>query len=221
MKLRFAFVSIIILIGTVNILATAQYPDKIFYNGKKYALHTNPMEEYFKRFPDRKPKSGIISSALWRGYVATFEISDNSLFLKDVEIEVSKETGDKRSFETEWKSVLPEVVPDNKKLKIDWFTGLLVLPYGEVVNYVHMGYGSTYENYILLEIDKGDFKRAKEYDHKQYEMFKERQYQAFKKTDEYKKLIEDMKKEGDYDEKFTDSFLRSFIVNYTSKILVD
>ena len=221
MKPKFALILIIVLLSAVNLCATAQYPDKIIYNGKEYSLHSNPMQEYFKNFPDKKPKSGIISSALWRGYIATFEVADNSLFLKDVEIMVSKDSKDKKSFETEWKSVLSEVVSDNKKLKIDWFTGLLVLPFGKVVNYVHMGYGSTYENYILLEIDKGDFKRSKEYDHREYEKFKERQFQAFKKTEEYKKLIADMKKEGDYDEKFTDSFLRSFITNYTSKILVD
>lgn len=220
MKTKILLILVVILLGTVNLFATAQYPDKIFYNGKEYALHSNPMEEYFQKFPDKKPKSGIISSALWRGYVATFEIADNSLYLKDIDILVSKKTKD-NSFETEWKSVLSEVVPDNKKLKIDWFTGLLVLPFGEIVNYVHMGYGSTYENYILLEIDKGDFKLSKEYDYKGYERFKERQFQAFKKTEEYKKLIEDMKKKGDYDEKFADSFLRSFITSYTSKILVD
>mgnify|MGYP001381316081 CR=1 FL=1 len=221
MKIKFSLTVIIILFCAVNLFATAQYPDKIFYKGKEYALHSNPMEEYFKKFPDKRPKSGIISSALWRGYVATFEIADNSLFLKDIEIEVRKKTDNERSFETEWKSVLSEVVPDNRKLKIDWFTGLLVLPYGKVVNYVHMGYGSTYKNYILLEIDRGDFKLAREFTHKQYEKFKERQFQAFKKTEEYKKLIEEMKKDGSYDEKFADSFLRNFVTDYTSKILVD
>lgn len=84
-----------------------------------------------------------------------------------------------------------------------------------------MGYGSTYEHYTLLEMDKGDLKRSKEFGYEEYEKFKEIQFAAFKKTDEYKKLIEDMKKDGDYDEKFADSFLRSFITNYTSKILVD
>lgn len=220
MKLKIALILSVILLCSINLFATAQVADKIIYNGKEYMLHSNPMEEYFEKNPDKKPKSEIMSTGLWRGYIATFEISDNSLYLKDIQILVNKETKDK-SFETGWKSVLSQVVPDNKKLKIDWFSGILVLPSGKVVNYVHMGYGSTYENYILLEMDKGDFKRSKEFDYKEYEKFKEKQFAAFKKTDEYKKLIEDMKKDGDYDEKFADSFLRSFITNYTSKILVD
>lgn len=214
------FVTLILFISTINIFATAQVPDKIFYNGKEYKLHSNPMEEYFKKFPEKKPKSSVISSALWRGYIATFEIAENNLFLKDVEIMDLSKT-DRKSSQTLWTSVLSQVVTDNKKLKIDWLTGLMVLPHGEIINYVHMGYGSTYENYILLEIDKGEFKRAKEFDHKEYEKFKDKQFAAFKLTDEYKKMLDESKKNENFDQKFFDSFLRSYVTNYTSKILVD
>lgn len=220
MKLKIILSAFTLLIFAVHIYATAQYPDKIIYNGKEYKLHSNPMEDYFEKFPDRKPKTTIMSSALWRGYVATFEISEKSLMLKDISIEVSKKSG-KNSFDTEWKSVLAEVVPDKKPLKIDWFTGLLVIPFGEIVNYVHMGYGSTYENYILLEISNGDFVKAKEYDYKSYENFKQRQFEAFKKTEEYRKIIETEKKKKDFNAKFMDDFLRSFITNYTTKLLID
>jgi hypothetical protein len=201
--------------------ATAQYPDKIIYNGKEYSLHSNPLEDYFVKFPDQKPKGGLMSSALWRGYVATFEIADNSLFLKDIEIMVKKDESGK-NFETGWKSVLKEVVPEPKKLKIDWFTGILVLPFGELVNYVHMGYGSTYENYILLEIAGGNFKKSREFNYKEYEKFKEKQFAAFKKTEEYKQLADDLKRrDPKTTDQFIDSFLKDFVINYSSKILVD
>lgn len=214
------FACAVLLLTAANLFATAQAPDKIIYNGKEYKLHSNPMEAYFQKFPEKKPKSEFVSSGLWRGYVATFEIAGNVLYLKDIEVMVRKSTKDK-SFETDWKSVLSEVVPTGQKLKIDWLTGLLVVPYGEIVKYVHMGYGSTFENYILLEIEKGEFRRAREFDYKEYEKFRERQFEAFKKTEEYKKLVEDLKKKDGSTQEFIDSFLRSFIVNYTSKILVD
>lgn len=218
--LKLFFVTAVLLVCSVSIFATAQAPDKIFYNGKEYKLHSNPMEEYFKKFPEKKPKSGVISSALWRGYIATFEITENNLFLKDIVIMDLSKT-DRKSSQAAWTSVLSQVVTDDKKLKIDWLTGLLVLPHGEIVNYVHMGYGTTYENYILLEIDKGEFNRAKEFDHKEYEKFKDKQFAAFKLTDEYKKMLDESKKKENFDQKFFDSFLRSYITNYTSKILVD
>lgn len=155
--------------------ATAQYPDKIIYNGKEYRLHSNPLESYFEKNPGKRPSGGLQSSALWRGYVATFEIRDNQLYVKDIEIEIRDTTT--KEFKAIWKSVLKEVFPDQKNIKVDWLTGLLVIPYGKLVNYVHMGYGSTYENYILLEIDKGDLKKEMKFGYKEYEKFKE------KKTD--------------------------------------
>lgn len=197
--------------------ATAQYPDKIIYNGKEYGLHSNPLEAYFEKNPDKRPKGGIMSTALWRGYVATFEVKDNQLFLKDIEIQYH-DTTSKEPYPYKWRSVIAEVFPDQKSIKIDWLTGLLVIPHGKLVNYVHMGYGSTYKNYILLEIDKGDLKQERHFKYKEYEKFRERQFQAFKQTEEYKKIKADLQKDGSTDE-FIDSFLRSFVIQYTSKIL--
>ncbi len=83
-------------------------------------------------------------------------------------------------------------------------------------------YISTFENYILLEIAAGNLKRSKSFDHEQYDAFKERQFAEFKKTEEYRKLIKDMKKESDgWDQPGMDSFIRSYVTNYTAKILVD
>lgn len=216
---KLALLTSIILLLSINLFATAQYPDKIFYKGKEYSLQTNPMESYFKKYPDKKPRTEIISSALWRGYVATFEFSDNLLILKDINIRIAKKTNDLSS-EIGWKSVISEVSPKNENLKIDWFTGILVLPYGEIVNYVHLGYGSTYEFYILLEVEKGVLKKSKEFDYNKYVEFKQKQFEAFKKTQEYKKLVEDLRKEN-RDENLIESFLKDFVINYSSKILVD
>lgn len=214
---------ILILIVTIflglKVFATAQYPDKIIYNGKEYDLYSNPLEAYFEKKPDERPKGGIMSSALWRGYVATFEVKDNQLFLKDIEIEY-QDTASKKSYNYKWRSVIKEVFPGQKEIKIDWLTGLIVLPYGKLINYVHLGYGSTYEKYILLEIDKGYLKQEKQLKYKEYEQFKEKQFQAFKLTDEYKKTKADMQKDGRSDESI-DSFLRSFVTEYTSKILTE
>ena len=202
---------------TSSALATAQYPDKIMYEGKEYSLHTNPMEAYFKKHPDKKPQEGVMSTALWRGYVATFVITNQVMQLKNVEIQIHVEK-EKGEYPYEWKSVITDIVPQNKTLTVDWFTGILVLPYGELVNYVHMGYGSTYSNYILIEVKKGEVTGKRDLNHKEYEQFRNKQFEAFKKTDEYKKTIKDMDEKG-YDSDQHDDFLRSFIIKYTSEFL--
>ncbi|MEM7512890.1 MAG: hypothetical protein AAF388_18320 [Bacteroidota bacterium] len=200
-----------------SVFSTAQIPDKLIYNGKKYALHSNPLEEYFKEFPDKRPRREVSSTALWRGYMATFIVKDNQLYLKDIEVEV-RDTTSGRSFDYKWISVLKEVFPEEEFKKIDWLSGLLVIPNGELVNYVHMGYASTYSNYILLELDKGNLTYEKIFGYKEYEKFKAQQFEAFKLTEDYQKIREELIGEGSSENEI-DDFLRIYIISYTSKIL--
>lgn len=217
---RILIVFILFVFVNLTVFGTAQVADKIIYNGQEYMLFSNPMESFFAQYPEKRPEGGIITTASWRGYVATFEIKDNQLYLKDIEIDVyikDEKVNDKYSS----KSVLNEIFPNQEHIKIDWLTGILVIPHGELVNYVHMGYASTYENYILLEIDKGDLKNEKQFNSNDYEKFKERQFQAFKKTEDYKKIRDNLRKEGGGSRKFIDTFLKIYVIEYTSKILVE
>jgi hypothetical protein len=196
-----------------NAFATSQYPDKIIYEGKKYDLHTNPMESYFKEHPQKRPSGNGINTKLWRRYVATFEVINNSLVLNDIEIRAyDGENG------SEWKSVKSDLVPKGQALKIDWFTGIMVLPYGKLVNYVHMGYGSTYENYVLLEMKNGKLTGERKLNYKQYNQFKEKQFDTFKKTEKYRKLVAVPEKENLTQESI-DSLIKNFDADYTSKFL--
>jgi hypothetical protein len=217
--MKFLITTVLSIFFCLTTYATAQYPDRIIFNGKEYSLHSNPLESYFEKNPDKRPKGGVMSTALWRGYVATFEVRDSQLFVKDIQIQYW-DTTDKKNHDTKWKSVIMEVFGEQKNIKVDWLTGLLVLPYGKLVNYVHMGYGSTYEKYFLLEINKGDYIKSKQFDYKDYEKFKDKQFAAYKQTDEYKETKAKLKKDGSTDE-FIDNFLRSFVTEYTLKILTD
>lgn len=212
-------ITIVLAFVTLQTFATAQYSDKIIYNGKKYELHANPLETYFEKFPDKRPKGGAFSTALWRGYVATFEVVENQLFLNKIEVRVLQPTTGKAS-EAVIKNVISEVFPNQDMVKVDWLTGILVLPYGRLMNYVHMGYGSTYKKYVLLEFNDGNLINEKRFNYKLYEDFKERQFQAFKQTDEYHKIKERLRMEGNTDD-FIDSFLRSFVTSYTTKLLTE
>jgi hypothetical protein len=80
------FTIILTIFSCLTVFGTSQCPEKIIYNGKEYKLHSNPMETYFKKYPDKRPKGGIRSTALWRGYVATYEVKNNQLFLKDISV---------------------------------------------------------------------------------------------------------------------------------------
>lgn len=214
--IKFYTIILFLLICNLKVFATAQVPDLMIIGKDTFLMHTNPLEIYLdsignRDFPDFK---GGGSTACWRGYQAVWRVENDSMFLEkiqschqdegDVDANLEKMFGDKFI---------------NGKVFAYWFTGLIVLPHGKLKNYVHMGYGSTYSKYLLLEINKGQFKQELKFNNRQYESFKTKQFELFKKTPEYKKIVEDLKKEGNSDEKFIDSFLRSFVINYTSRIL--
>jgi hypothetical protein len=195
---------IIFLLGlglTIEVNATAQQPDIIIYKGKKYSLQTNPLEEFFKKYPDKRPKTNIISTANWRGYVATFELVDSILFLLDIQIEIDTDKGLKK------KSVISEVFPGKTTVELDWFNGILTLPYGELLNYVHMGYGSTFEYYFLLEVRQGKMTKIKDFKCEDYLKFKDKQFELFKQTDQYKQTLTVLKEKF----KSTDDQLETFM----------
>jgi len=107
--------------GTRKGYMTDQIPNKIIYEGKECWLDSdsNLTQNYFTQYPDKRPKSEVRSTGLYRGYVETFEIKDGQLYLKDIEIDV-------------WdaplpKSVINEVFPNHEFIKIDW-TGTFAIP---------------------------------------------------------------------------------------------
>lgn len=215
---KLIILSAFFLLGVSSVFATAQIPDKIIIEGKEYKLHSNPLEEFFEKYPEKRPRGGIGSTALWRGYVATFEVKNDELYLKDIAVqERDKEAKD--SFKTIWRSVKSEVFPEKDEVKIDWITGILVIPYGKIKNYVHMGYGSSYSKYILLEIEKGSVNEVRKLKYKQYEVFKQKQFEAFKQTEEYKNMVKELKEKEDHNDQFIESFLKSYVISYTSKFL--
>lgn len=215
-NMRYCFILLFLLVFSLNSFATAQYPDKIIFNGKEYSLHTNPLEKYFEEHPDKRPKGGVWSTALWRGYVATFEIKDSGLVVKDIMIELQDSTSRKSKWT--WKSVYDLVFPEQPLKKVDWVSGLLVLPHGKMVEYVHMGYASVYEHYLLLEIDKGVFKKSRSFTKEEYLQYKVRQFEVFRKTETYSKLKAELKKEN-YSDELIESFLWKALTDYTTTII--
>jgi len=199
--------------------STGQISDVLVYNNKNYALNCNPLEQYFKAHPNKKPRSGIISSALWRGYQATFEIKDSLLLVKDIEIEYSLKGTDGND-SSAWKSVLSEVFPDSLDRFCTFYSGLLILPEGELISYVHMGYASLFENYILIRINQGVFQRSKIFSAYEYKKFKKRQFEAYKQTNEYKEELARLTKDGsDVDD--IEEFLFIYDVDYSNRFLID
>jgi len=75
----------------------------------------------------------IFSTACWRQYVGTWELKDGKFYLRDI----------KGRYQ----------LTSNQPIFADWVTAVIRIPDGELLHYVHMGFGSVYEfeNHIKIE----------------------------------------------------------------------
>ena len=53
----------------------------------------------------------------------------------------------------------------------DWFTGVLRLPRGEILHYVHMGYGTVYEEEEHITVERGEVTDSRVIDNRDKQLF--------------------------------------------------
>jgi hypothetical protein len=126
---------------------TAQIHEKIRYQGKRMRLASTP------HFPEDHPRIHLsseqeveelatdskteimFSTACWRGYIGSWSIRRGKLYLTKLEGRYRLEGKD--------------------AIFADWFTGALHIPQGEILDYIHMGFDTVYEEEIILTVEQG------------------------------------------------------------------
>jgi len=124
---------------------TAQIRENLIYDGRNLSMCTEPLSDYFA-LGGRKPEFKFNCTALWRGYVGTWEIVGDRLYI--VSLKGTLKDGTAATLE----SVFPGYT---ERVFAHWYTGTLRLPEGERLKYVHMGYSSIYERDHFLSVQKG------------------------------------------------------------------
>jgi len=122
---------------------TAQCGEKLYYNGELHSMATEPLTYYLKssklEFKFTPP-----NTALWRGYVGTWEIKNDKLYLIDLECFVDKGVRG-----------ISYIFNEKKEVFADWFSSQIRLPEGEILMYIHGGYDSIYERDVFLNFKNG------------------------------------------------------------------
>ena len=108
-------------------------------------MASEPLADYFE-FGGARPQFLVQSSALWRGYVGTWEIRDNRLYLIGITAKLADDS------EANLESVFPGYP---ERVFAHWYSGEIRLPQGELLEYVHMGFGSRYHADIILRLERG------------------------------------------------------------------
>ena len=145
---RIALIVLYVFLLVSGAFATAQAPDVLVYQGEKKDLFSNPLEVFYESANRKRPKFMIqpmtISSGNWRGYIATWEVENQRLYLRDIQSWLCPRQNEARCRKVTLASLFPGKVRDGR-VSADWFTGELRIPDGEQLRYVHSGYASIYE----------------------------------------------------------------------------
>jgi hypothetical protein len=124
---------------------TAQFSELLLLEGKQQALCSYPLASYFA-LGGESVAFQASSTALSRGYVGTWEIHDQRLYLTRLQ----------GSLQDESPVSLETVFPGySQRVFAHWFSGTLRLPQGQLLHYVHGGFGSCYEQDLLIDVMRG------------------------------------------------------------------
>lgn len=135
---------------------TAQVGETLILDGEKTSMafcpplpeqHPSIIELEDEDVENDNPLIG--STACWRGYIGTWEIKNGQFYLTGI-------TGRYK-------------MTDKNPILADWFSGVIRVPKGELLHYVHMGFGSIYEQEIHLKIEKGKVTQSKVIDNRNKE----------------------------------------------------
>ena len=195
-----------LMVALASISGTGQAGDVLRWKGKTYVLETNPLDGYLRDHHGALVRGDVISTANWRGYVATWQIDGSRLLLTDVEVEFVKSKSTAASFETEQRSVLSQMFPGRNQIPAEWYSGHLIVPAGRLLRYVHMGYASLYSKYLVFRVVKGEVVERWKMDAGTYSKFRREQFARYKQTPEFRESLRALLKDGD-----TESSVEAFL----------
>ena len=124
---------------------TAQATEVLHYKGEQLSMRTEPLSDYFAQM-GHQPEFQGRSTACWRGYVGQWEILLDRLYLVGISATYADGTG------VGLDSLFPGFTD---RVFAHWYTGVINIPKGKLIKYVHMGYLSQYEQDLFLAVENG------------------------------------------------------------------
>lgn len=128
---------------------TAQFSELLLLEGKQKALCSYPLASYFA-LGGESVAFRASSTALSRGYIGTWEILDQGQVQRLYLIRLQGSLQDESPVSLE--TVFPGYP---QRVFAHWFSGTLRLPQGQLLHYVHGGFGSCYEQDLLVDVTRG------------------------------------------------------------------
>jgi hypothetical protein len=127
---------------------TAQASETLIYQGEELMMCETPLDIYLLQ---KKIQFQYETTANWRGYDGTWEIKGtDKLGYRLYLVELSANIAYQNRVGLDY--LFPEY-PNG--VFAHWFSGEVRCPRGKLLNYVHGGYASTYEEDLFLNFNQG------------------------------------------------------------------
>lgn len=190
---------------------TAQQPDTIVIQNIELPLTTNPLDVLIEEKAWTPPENAAIWSSNWRGYIAQWTIEAGFLKLVDATYLLADEPIDKPKRQ----SIVSQLLPEQHDRVARWYSGALIVPDGEMINYVHMGYGSSYSHYQVLRVLNGVVIEHLSFTDEQFEKYRATKFQEFMETPEFASQLDELVNGEDaWSEEEALYFMQSFYAEY-------
>ena len=161
--------TLIILACSNFVMATEQMPDYLYYNNKKLTLDTgwgypSPLETYYRQNNLDYPFA-MLSTANYRGHIATWEIIDDKLYLKEIKIREEIHTPKEYNINSKTDSL-----NYNNSVFADWFSGMITCQENNNLYCFYVRYGEVLNTQILSEEDYTKIEQITVKDTSDYEL---------------------------------------------------
>lgn len=129
---------------------TAQTSEILSYEGRLLAMESHPLSAYFAG-GGRNPGFSGPHSGCWRGYVATWEILENRLYLRALKGWLGG------AIRVDLSAVFPN---SSEGVLADWFTGQIKCPLGAGKEVIYGLF--EHPSHLVLLIEKGVLQHVEE-----------------------------------------------------------
>ncbi|MFZ1683753.1 MAG: hypothetical protein WAU88_06430 [Candidatus Zixiibacteriota bacterium] len=152
------FLTLLILCSlVVTASATSLRSEELEMDSIVYDIAELPLEPYIATL-DHRPqltRYKIICTGNWQGYIGSWKIEHDSLFLTRLQMLFPTDTIDYTQRGSEWQDAPLELYFPNRQLPIfaDWYSGTITLPCGEMIKW--QGMATRFEQEIELYSDSG------------------------------------------------------------------
>jgi hypothetical protein len=113
---------------------------------------------FFPEYFSNSDSTFSYSTGNWRGYIGKWQMENDTLYLLEI-------WDDDYEKQADLKQIFGEYYVDGKVMAF-WYTGDLIIPKGDLLSYIHMGFMSRYEKEIVIEIENGIVQNMQEYDNR-------------------------------------------------------